>query len=412
MAASRYKHSETAWLWSVRATMVAFAACVGAASAQAEVVVRGIEGKPLQEVRPAPTFLKPDVNIVVAQPSPSEVNSAFLGPVLLMKQAQVNLEKGIATLPLRKGKLRSGELVWFVVTDTTDENLANLHGLVYSPKLAYGLTGKGSREATIERDGTFTFEAGKVDFSPDRSVTPGSAPNFFPPKAYKPGSVGDASYSPLVHVKNAAKDVIFNAPMLAFNVSEEKLNEFCDGNPDHKLLHDKVVAICPRDGTVTLALTIGFTFSKPILYLSTEANDPLVATLEGATYAKALEDLPFALEDASPGESAERIYVFANGPTGLENPQRQGLDSALSDGRGPLNVLGGIPTINLDYSPMWRLFPAKWTSAAIQHGYRSRLTDAIHIEDMASKGLIKSIDDGDLRAVGFIVNCPVVYRVN
>jgi hypothetical protein len=392
--------------------MVAFAACVGAASAQAEVVVRGIEGKPLQEVRPAPTFLKPDVNIVVAQPSPSEVNSAFLGPVLLMKQAQVNLEKGIATLPLRKGKLRSGELVWFVVTDTTDENLANLHGLVYSPKLAYGLTGKGSREATIERDGTFTFEAGKVDFSPDRSVTPGSAPNFFPPKAYKPGSVGDASYSPLVHVKNAAKDVLFNAPMLAFNVSEEKLNEFCDGNPDHKLLHDKVVAICPRDGTVTLALTIGFTFSKPILYLSTEANEPLVATLEGATYAKALEDLPFALEDASPGESAERIYVFANGPTGLENPQRQGLDSALSDGRGPLNVLGGIPTINLDYSPMWRLFPAKWTSAAIQHGYRSRLTDAIHIEDMASKGFIKSIDDGDLRAVGFIVNCPVVYRVN
>lgn len=412
MAASRSKRSQTAWLWSVRATMVAFAACVGAASAQAEVVVRGIEGKPLQEVRPAPTFLKPDVNIVVAQPSPSEVNSAFLGPVLLMKQAQVNLEKGIATLPLRKGKLRSGELVWFVVTDTTDENLANLHGLVYSPKLAYGLTGKGSREATIERDGTFTFEAGKVDFSPDRSVTPGSAPNFFPPKAYKPGSVGDASYSPLVHVKNAAKDVLFNAPMLAFNVSEEKLNEFCDGNPDHKLLHDKVVAICPRDGTVTLALTIGFTFSKPILYLSTEANDPLVATLEGATYAKALEDLPFALEDASPGESAERIYVFANGPTGLENPQRQGLDSALSDGRGPLNVLGGIPTINLDYSPMWRLFPAKWTSAAIQHGYRSRLTDAIHIEDMASKGLIKSIDDGDLRAVGFIVNCPVVYRVN
>jgi len=412
MTTSRSKHPETAWLRSARAAVVEFAACVGAASAQAEVVVRGIEGKPLQEARPAPTFLKPDVNIVVSQPSPSEVNPAFLGPVLLMKQAQVNLEKGIATLPLRKGKLRSGELVWFVVTDTTDENLANLHGLVYSPKLAYGLTGKGSREATIERDGTFTFEAGKVDFSPDRSVTPGSAPSFFPPKAYKPGSVGDAGYSPLVHIKNAAKDVIFNAPMLAFNVSEEKLNEFCNGNPDHKLLHDKVVAICPRDGTVTLALTIGFTFSKPILYLSTEANDPLVATLEGATYAKALEDLPFGLEDASPGESAERIYVFANGPTGLDNPQRQGLDSALSDGRGPLNVLGGIPTINLDYSPMWRLFPAKWTSAAIAHGYRSRLTDAIHIEDMASKGFIKSIDDGDLRAVGFIVNCPVVYRVN
>jgi hypothetical protein len=378
----------------------------------AEVVVRGIEGRPLEEVRPAPTFFKPDVSVITAQPSPSEVNPAFLGPVLLMKQAHVDLENGTAKLPLRRGRLRTGETVWFVITDTTDENLANLHGLVYSPKLAYGLTGKAAREATIAPDGTFIFEGGRVDFSHERSVTPGASPNFFPPKAFQPGSVGDADYSPLVHVKNAAKDVIFNAPMLAFHVSADKLNEFCDGNADHKLTQDKVVAICPRDGTVTLALTLGFTFSKPILYLSTEANDPLVATLEGATYAPALKDVPFALEDASPGESAERIYVFANGPTGLDNPQRQGLNSALSDGRGPLNVLGGIPTINLDYSPLWRLFPTKWTNVAIEHGYRSRLTDAIEIADFQSKGLLTGLDDHELRPVGFIVNCPVVYRVN
>jgi len=379
---------------------------------KAEVVVRGIEGRPLEEVRPAPTFLKPDLSIITAQPSPSEINPAFLGPVLLMKQAHVDLEKGTATLPLRKGRLRSGETVWFVITDTTDENLANLHGLVYSPKLAYGLTGRATREATIAPDGTFVFEAGKVDFSHDRSVTPGAPPNFFPPKAFQPGSVGDADYSPLVHIKNAAKDVIFNAPMLAFNVSAERLDQFCNGNADHRLTEDKVIAICPRDGTVTLALTLGFTFAKPILYLSTEANDPLVATLEGATYAPALKDVPFALEDASPGESAERIYVFVNGPTGLTNPQRQGLNSALSDGRGPLNVLGGIPTINLDYSPLWRVFPTKWTNAAIEQGYRSRLTDAIHIADFQTRGLLTGLDDRELRPVGFIVNCPVVYRVN
>ena len=53
---------------------------------------------------------------------------------------------------------------------------------------------------------------------------------------------------------------------------------------------------------------------------------------------------------------------------------------------GPLNVLGGIPTINLDYSPLWRVFPTKWTNAAIEHGYRSRLTDAIHIADFQAKG--------------------------
>jgi hypothetical protein len=393
------------------AVALAGALCSGG-KVNAEVVVRGIEGKPLDEVRPAPDFFKPDLSVVTAQPSPSEVNSSFLGPVLLMKQAQVDLEKGTAKLPLRKGRLRSGETVWFVITDTTDENLANLHGLVYSPKLAYALTGKAAREAVIEADGTFIFNAGRVDFSPNQSVTPGAAPNFFPPKHFQPGSVGDADYTPLVHVKNAAKDVLFNAPMLAFDVGEEKLNEFCNGNADHRLTEDKVMAICPRDGTVTLALTLGFTFSKPILYLSTEANDPLVATLEGATYAPALKDVPFALEDASPGESAERIYVVANGPTGRDNPQRQGLDSALSDGRGPLNILGGIPTINLDYSPLWRLFPTKWSKEAIEHGYRSRLTDAIEIANLQTKGFLTGLDDHALRPVGFIVNCPVVYRVN
>jgi hypothetical protein len=396
----------------IAASVAALAAGLFSSGINAEVVVRGIEGKPLDEVRPAPDFFRPDLDVISAQPSPSEVNPAFLGPVLLMKQAQVDLEKGTAKLPLRKGHLRSGETVWFVITDTTDENLANLHGLVYSPKLSYGLTGRAAREASIAADGTFIFDAGKVDFSPERSVTPGAAPNFFPPKNFQPGSVGDADYSPLVHIKNAAKDVLFNAPMLAFNVSEEKLNEFCDGNADHKLTEDKVISICPRDGWVTLALTLGFTFGKPILYLSTEANDPLVATLEGATYAPALKDVPFALEDASPGESAERIYVFVNGPTGRDNPQRQGLDSALSDGRGPLNVLGGIPTINLDYSPLWRLFPAKWSKAAIERGYRSRLTDALQIADFQVKGFLTGLDDRALRPVGFIVNCPVVYRVN
>jgi hypothetical protein len=380
--------------------------------ARAEVINEGVTGSPLSETRPAPAYLRPDVNIVTARPSPSEINPAFLGPVLLMKSAQVDLVKGTARLPLRRGRLKSGELVWFILTDTTDENLANLHGLVFSPKLTYGLTGKGAREATIAPDGTFVFESGKVDFASQRKVVPGKGPNFFPPKSAQPGSIGDADYSPLVHIENAGTNIVFNAPMVAFGTDEKTLNEFCDGHVDHSLVHDKVVAICPREGYVTLQLTIGFTFGKPILYLSTEASDPLVATLEAATYAPALRSFPFALEDASPGEPAERLYTFVNGPTGIENPQRQGLDSALSDGRGPLNVLGGVPTINLDYSPMWRLFPAKWTPSAIEHGYRSRMTDAIEIEDMASKGFIKSIDDGSLRPVGFVVNCPVVYRVN
>jgi hypothetical protein len=53
---------------------------------------------------------------------------AYLGPVLLVKLAQVDLVNGTAKLPLHKDKLASGETVWFILTDTTDENLADLHG--------------------------------------------------------------------------------------------------------------------------------------------------------------------------------------------------------------------------------------------------------------------------------------------
>jgi len=379
----------------------------------AEVVNRGEEGRPLSEIRRAPNSIYPDQFFITAQPSPSEVDPSLLGPVLLMKSAVVDLEKGTATLPLLKGRLQSGETVWSILTDTTDENLSKLHGVPYSPKLAYAVTGKAVRKAHIVEDGTIVFDTGKVNFTPERQIAPGAAPDFFPPKQAKPGSIGDADYSPLVAIDNA-KSAVFNMPMVAFNASADELNKMCDGKVDYTKVEDKVVRICPRDGTVTLNLTLGYTFGKPIFYLSTEANDPTVAALEGATFTPALKDIPFALEDASQGEAAERLYTFVNGPTGLNNPFRQGLDSALSDkgSHGPLNVLGGIPTINLDYSPMWRVFPVKWTADSIAKGYRTKLTDAIAIEDAGERGIIESVAGGKPKPVGFVVNCPVVYRIN
>lgn len=402
------KHLDTRFTLLASAAVLLVAAV---APASAEVVVRGKEGKPLDEIRRAPASIYPDLHTIVAQPSPSEIKPEFLGPVVMMKSAHIDLEKGTATLPLRKGKLKNGTPVWFIITDTTDENLSNLHGVNYAPKMAYGLTGVASRHATIEKDGSFTFATGSVDFKPVLGVTPGPANAPFPPAKFQPGSVGDATYTPMVYIDNSAKGVLMNAPVVS-QATEAELNTMCDGNVDHSKVHDKVLAICPRDETVTLSLTLGFTFDKPIQYLSTEANNPLVAALENATFAPALADLPFALEDASPGESAERIVVVVNGPTGLDNPHRQGLVSALTDGRGPLNILGGIPTINLDYSPMWRLFPAVWTDEAIKKGYRYRMTSALQAAEMSTRGLIKSLDGGDFRAVGFVVNCPVVYRIN
>src|SRR6202020_3459721 len=75
-----------------------------------EVVVRGgKEGEPDSEIRKAPAYIYPDFHTVAAQPSPSEVNSSYFGPVLLMKSAAVDLEHGTATLPLLHSKMKSGE---------------------------------------------------------------------------------------------------------------------------------------------------------------------------------------------------------------------------------------------------------------------------------------------------------------
>ena len=70
---------------------------------------------------------------------------------------------------------------------------------------------------------------------------------------------------PLVRVENAG-GFIYNAPVVAFDVGSERLNLFCDGYPDYSVVHDKVMSICPREGTVTLALTPGFSFARPVLY--------------------------------------------------------------------------------------------------------------------------------------------------
>jgi hypothetical protein len=227
-----------------------------------------------------------------------------------------------------------------------------------------------------------------------------------------PGSVGDKNYTPLVVIANAGNHV-YNAPMVAFDVSAEELNKSCDGNADHSKVHDKVVKICPRDGTVTLALTVGFSFSRPVLYLSTEANDAVVAALEGATLAPGLVNIPVGRDDSALSP-VERIFVHTNGPTNVNgevNPQRQGLNSAITDGRGPLNVLGGIPTIATDYSPIWDVNLGEWTQEAIDKGYRSRMTDEFQILGMVVRGFLTGPGGKPYGSTGFVVNCPIVQRL-
>jgi hypothetical protein len=108
----------------------------------------------------------------------------------------------------------------------------------------------------------------------------------------------------------------------------------------------------PQAGAVTLNPS-AFSFGRPLLYVSTEASIPLAAALKGGTYAPRMASLPIGGDDsfASP---VERLFIAVNRPSepGCDNPRRQGLFVALTNGFRPNNVFGGIPTIALDYSPM------------------------------------------------------------
>ena len=125
--------------------------------------------------------------------------------------------------------------------------------------------------------------------------------------------------------------------------------------------------------------------------------------------APALADIGVGRDDSA-FSAVERIFAFANGPTGTGNPQRQGFNSALSGEGSPLNVLGGIPTVATDYSPLWDLNLGVWTQEAIDNGYRSRPTEEFAILGFVQQGWLTGPDGSDFGSTGIIVNCPIVWR--
>lgn len=363
----------------------------------------------IDEARPAPPSVGSDIPATYFGPPPSEVDKSLVGPVELLRTGTIDMDAGTITLPLYKGEMTDGTLVWYVLTDTTDEANAEALGLNHSAKLAYAEVEGAFRTAKLKQDLTLTFDQGTVDFSPELTVVPAEGDEAFPPFVAEPGSMGDDEYSPLVKIENAGGQ-IYNAPIVAFGNSAEEIS-FCDGDPDKSLVHDRVVAICPEEETVTFQMVVGFSFARPVFYLSFEASDPLAATLEMATYAPAMSHVQVGFDDGA-FSAVERLFVTVNGPTGADNPQRQGLNSALKgEGRGPLNVFGGVPTIALDYSPLWDMNLGVWTEAAIEAGYRSRLVDEFQILGLAQQGFLTGPDGASYGSTGIIVNCPIVARL-
>ena len=358
-------------------------------------------------IDPASPAIGTDISAAYFGAPASSVNPSFVGRLQTLKSGPLDEKRKTIELPLYQGKMAgSGESVWYILTDTTDAANAAALGLNHSAKLAYGATGRGARNATLLKGGVLEFESGKVDFSPQRRVTPATGASPFPPTEAIAGSVGDRNYSPLVRIANAGGHV-YNAPIIAFNATPAQM--VIGGRPNAAVVHDKVVSFNFAQGTVTLALAPGFSFGRPVLYLSTEASVELVAAMEGATLAPGLGDIATGVDDSA-FSAVERIFVFLNGARGCDNPQRQGLEAALTDGGAPINVLGGIPTLSTDYSPLWDLNLGEWTSAARTKNFGARMIDEFQTLAMVDAGLLTGPGGSKYGSVGIIINCSIVFR--
>ena len=320
--------------------------------------------------------------------------SASEAEVFLTSTISVNTQDGTVTLPLQKGT-HDGATVWYVVTESSSRADAERRGVNYAPKLANALGTKAVQSAR-KVGGQLAF-SGTVDFSPERVVVPG--PTAFPPTEVHAGAVGDANYSPLV---SADGRTVLNATQVA-NASG---------------LHDAIVDIDFGRRQVTLDTLNGFYEGKRVQYLHQEASVELVAALEGSTWAPNLDFAPGLASFDRDTSARAAIIPIVNGQQGVDNPQRQGLQSAVAGQGDPLNITQVVPGDN-DYSPVWDVTPAVWTDAAIAAGERVRLTDHDDVATLFSDGLLVSAGGGPanasldgLRALPGISNCPVVVELD
>lgn len=288
------------------------------------------------------------------------------------------------TLPLFRGT-SGGRTVWYIVLDVSSGEYADSHGVNRAQKLA-NAAGTLAVQRVSLRDGLIDFPA-TVDFSPVRTVVPGASG--FPPLVAEPGAVGEPGYSPLVQLPDGT---IVNAPHVANDTGQA----------------DKVMDLDTVRRRVRYEETHGFQGDRGVLYVSTDASDPAVAALENVTFAPLLNHAPFAGGDGTDSSRAS-LAAFVNGQTGAGNSDRQGLNSALLDGLDPLNVLFWNPSQGR-YSPLWDVFPAAWSSAAVANGDHVRQTDFGQVLNLAQEGFVTGPGGAPFAAAGFVVNCPIVSR--
>ncbi len=288
------------------------------------------------------------------------------------------------TLPLHAGT-SDGRQVWYVVLDASTSNAAAKYGVNRSNKLGNARGTAAVQQVTVS-GGVVNFPA-SVDFTPTRVVVPG--PTGFPPAAASPGAIGDAGYSPLIELPDGT---VLDAPQIANDTGRA----------------DKVISLDTAHRQVVYRETNGFSRNAPVRYVSTDASDPGAAALEDVTYAPALNAAPFPGGDGT-DSARTSLAAFVNGQTGANNPNRQGLNSAILDGLDPLNDLAWRPNQGR-YSPLWDVFPAQWTVAAIAAHRNVRQTAFADVADLAKRGLVTGPGGAPFGPGGFIVICPIISQ--
>lgn len=353
-------------------------------------------------------------------PGPAKIRTL---PNQLASATQIDTVNATAVLPLYRGQDANGGEVYYIITESNNVDVSIKMGLNWTPKLVHAMGTIAVQNATQvtnsgaknPNDFPLLKFSGNVDFSPARNVVPG--PDIFPlDPASTPGSVGDATYSPLVTFDGK---VVYNASHLSNSTG----------------MHDRVITMDKVNMTVKIQLARGFYEGFPILYSTTESSDNDIAALEDNTFAPNMNAAPNAGDDKSFRSAREALIPVINGPMGVGNPQRQGLRSAALGEGDPLNIFqeqAGCENADdpgsfcdaAGYSPLWDVHPVLWTDAAIIAGDRVRVTTdkreiiaPTNIIELYADGFLlagmptgpRNASLGGLNAAEIIVNCPIIF---
>ena len=133
-------------------------------------------------------------------------------------------------------------------------------------------------------------------------------------------------YSPFIQIKGST--TVYNAPIVAtgngpFDVAHHT-------NTGDRVLRIHLAPPSPagqfNQSWVDILFVKGFDAGQPIIYISTDAGQPLTSVLERAPHTcQALDRASFNGGDDFLGSARERLFGFVNGQTGAKNPQGAGL---------------------------------------------------------------------------------------